>query len=394
MKNCLFTKISLRCLLWLIIVTTGWNTDNSSAKQVPVKDINLSVKIEQSFQDPIEYVLGKLRDYDLVMIGEHHRLRQEPVFIQSLIKRCFEKNAINLVFLEFGNFEDQGKIDAFMDSAEYDPKPVTDILRNYGVLGWGYQEYFDIFKLIYDENTKRPPSQKIRLILSDPELKDMTLDAQFYDCLKMSSLPEKKRWEVITWLRESLLKDRDQCMSAVIEAHLFQGGLKGIYYAGSSHIRKDLQKKGYGRQYFSAGGILARKYPGRVCCLTFHKQPEFWQKVGDFDYLEQLFTSCGTPFAIDTNDSRISHLKLKGDIAAEGIALPEAFDGYIMLNRDEDYKPCALVPGFYDDEFAKVVWDRLRERKILERFPPEFERFKTKTPTGEELMKMIRQGLH
>jgi len=393
MKNCFFRKIPLRCLLCLLIVTTGWDIDNSSAKQVPVKDSNLPKKIEQSFQDPIEYVLGKFRDYDLVMIGERHWVRQEPIFIQTLIKRCFEENAINVVLLEFGNFEDQGDVDAFMNSAEYDPKPAIDVLRNSYEFGWGYQEYFDIFKLIHDENSKRPPTKKVRLVLADLKREGIYFDGPFYECLKLSPLPDKQRWQMITWLRESIA-DRDQCMAAIIEAHVFGLGLKGIYYAGSSHIRRDLQKKDYGRQYFSAGGILAHKYPGRVCCLTFHKKREFWQEATDFSSLEELFKSLGKPFAVDTNDSRISHLRLKGEIVAGGIALAEAFDGYIMLNRDDDYQPCALVPGFYDDEFAKVVWDRLRKRKILERFPPEFERFKTETPTGEELMKMIKEGLH
>jgi hypothetical protein len=183
-------------------------------------------------------------------------------------------------------------------------------------------------------------------------------------------------------------------MSAIIGAHIFGRGLKGIYYAGSSHIRKDLMKKDYGLQLFSVGGTLARKYPGRVCCLTFHNQLKYWQNVSDFNYLEGLFKSSGKPFVIDTNDPRISHLKLKSDLALEGVALYEAFDGYIMLNQDRDYKPCDFVPGFYDDEFAKVLWDRLRKKGELEQFPSEFERFKTETPTGEELMKMMRQGLH
>lgn len=389
MKNDFFVKISLRCLLCLLIVIASSGFNKASANKVTPAEKNFPEKLDK-LQDPIKYVLGKLQDYDLVMIGERHWTREEPIFIQNLIKRCFEENAINAVFLEFGNFEDQGKIDAFMQSSKYDPRPIIDVLRNRGEFGWGYQEYFDIFKLIYDENSKRPTAQKIRLILSDPELKGVSFDTQFYDCLKMSPLAEKKKWEVITWLRESI-KDRDQLMSAVIEAHIFESGLKGIYYAGSSHIRKDLKKKNYGRQYFSAGGVLTRKYPGRVCCLTFHKQPEFWQNVSDFNRLEELFQSYGRSFAVDTKNSPISQLKLKSDILQEGVALCEAFDGYIILNRDKDYQPCALVPGFYDDEFAKIVWGRMREAGYLERLPPELGKWKEKTPTGVELTWMIEE---
>jgi len=390
MKNHLFKRISLGWLLSLLIVIAGIDMNETSANQVPLTEKSLLKKSDKSLQDPIEYVFGKLEDYDVVMIGERHWVREEPIFIQNLIKCCFEKNAINIVFLEFGNFEDQGKIDAFMESAKYDPKPIIDVLRNVADLGWGYQEYFDIFKLIYDENRRRPPAKRIRLVLADPELEGLNFGAHFYDCFKLSHLPDKQKWEMITWLRESIA-DRDQRMSAVIEAHVFGRGLKGIYYAGGSHIRKDLQKKGYGRRYFSAGGILARKYPGRVCCLTFHKKPEFWQNTTDFNCLEELFKNHGRPFATDTDDPRISHLKLKSDIVQEGIALNEAYDGYIMLNLNSDYQICSIIPGFYDNEFTKIIWDRLRNRGLLEKLPLELSQWKEKTPTGKELTRMVKE---
>jgi len=393
MKNDFFAKISSRCLLCLLIVIVSSSFSKASANKVAPAEKDFPEKLDK-LQGPIEYVLGKLEDYDLVMIGERHWVREEPIFIQNLIRRCYEKNAINVVFLEFGKFEDQGKIDAFMDSAEYDPKPVIDVLRNSYEFGWGYQEYFDIFKLIYDENRKRLPSERIKLVLVDPSFDDVDLWSHFYKCLKLSPMPEEQKAPMAGVLNDATT-DRDSRMADVIEAYRYEMNLvKGIYYAGGSHVRKDLQKKGYGRRYFSAGGILARKYPGRVCCLTFHKSPEYWQNASDFKVLEELFKSHGKSFAVDTKGSPIGQIKLKSDVAQEGVELYEAFDGYIMLNLNSDYRPCAFVPGFYDDEFAKVVWDRLRKRKVLERFPPEFERYKTETPTGEELMKMIRQGLH
>ena len=387
MKNDFFAKISLWCLLCLLIVIVSSGFNKASANKVTLAEKDFPEKLDK-LQDPVEYVLEKLQDCDLVMIGERHWVREEPIFIQNLIKRCFKKNAINAVFLEFGNFEDQVKIEAFLQAAKYDPGPVIDALRNCSMIGWGYQEYFDIFKLIYDENSKRPPARRIRLIFPDPELEDIDLSSEFLDCLRSSPLTDKEKYQMITWLRESIA-DRDQCMSAVIEAHVFGRGLKGIYYAGGSHIRKDLQKKDYGRRYFSAGGILARKYPGRVCCLTFHKSPEYWQNASDFNDLEELFKSHGKSFAVDTKGSPIGQIKLKSDVAQEGVELYEAFDGYIMLNLNSSYQICPIIPGFYDDEFAKIVWDRLRKRGLLKKLPPELSKWKEKTPTGEELTWMI-----
>jgi len=386
--NGFFTKTSLWCLLCLLIVIVSSGFNRASANKVTPAEKDFSKKLNK-LQDPIEYVLEKLEDCDLVMIGERHWIREEPTFIQNIIKRSYEKNAVNVVFLEFGNFNDQGKIDAFMDSAEYDPKPVIDVLRSDNGFGWGYQEYFDIFKLIYDENRKRPPSERIKLVLVNPSFDDVDLWSYFNESLKLSPLPYKQRTSMVGSLNDAIT-DRDRCMADIIEMYRYEMNLiKGIYYAGGSHVRKDLQKKDYGRRYFSAGGILARTYPGRVCCLTFHKKPEFWQNTSDFARIEELFKSHKRPFAVDTSNPKVSHLKLKSDVFQEGVAVTEAYDGYIMLNLNSNYRNCSIIPGFYDDDFAKIVWDRLREKGLLEKLPPELSKWKEKTPTGEELTWMI-----
>jgi hypothetical protein len=386
MKSGFLTRMLLGCLLFVV---AGCDVNEASSNRISLTEKNFQEKSAKSFQDPIEYVLRKLEHYDLVMIGEHHWTHEQPTFIQNLIKRCYETNAINVVFLEFGKFTDQGEIDAFMEFGKYDPKPVIDVLRNTYDFGWGYQEYFDIYKLIYEENRKRRASERIRLILVYGPPDDINIEKELYKCIENSEMQEKQKWSVVGWLRDAIT-DRDLFMAEVIDVHLFKPKLKGIYYAGCSHIRKDLRQKDNGRRYFSAGGILARKYPGRACCLTFHMKPRLWQNLSDFNHVEEFYKTYGKPFAVDTNDPLISHLKLKSDIAKKGVTLHEAIDGYIVLNRDKDYKPCAFIPGFYDDEFAKVVWDRLRkDKQRFERLPPELR----KTPTGEELMKMMEQGL-
>lgn len=396
MKTNNFTKILAVCLVCAAVAVAGFGTNKTPVNKVPLAEKNFPEKSNKSLRDPIEYVLGKLKDYDLVMIGERHWAREEPVFIQNLIKRCYEENAIDAVFLEFACLEDQDKIDAFLKATEYDPKPVIEILRKATELGWGYQEYFDIFKLIYDENHKRPSSKRIKLILASwSRTSLLDLRPHFFEYLKSSPAPEEIKGSMANHMFNSIF-DRDRWMGDVMEMYrLKENVVKGIFYAGSSHIRKDMQKKGNGRPYFSAGGRLVRKYPNRIFCITFHMLPRFWQNENDLQYLEELFKSHGKPFAVDTKYLKEGDLKVQSSISKDGMKLPEVFDGYIMLNLNNDYHRCSLIPDFYDDEFAKVAWERLRKHGILKRFPDEGElaRFKTKTPTGEELMKMVENGL-
>lgn len=85
---------------------------------------------------------------------------------------------------------------------------------------------------------------------------------------------------------------------------------------------------------------------------------------------------------------------MKSDIFTQGVDLQDAFDGYIMLNLNKDYHACSFIPDFYNDEFAKVIWDKVRKRGQLKHLPSELEKFKTEPWSGKELRELMKQGLH
>lgn len=377
-------------LMTLGILFRGREVNRAEAKDAPKTSPDNS---EARTPDPITYVLNKLNKYDLVMIGERHRVREEPIFIQNLLKQCYKGDAIDFLFLEFGGFQSQGKIDSFFAGKEYNPKPIIALFQDASIMGWGYREYFDIFKLVYDGNKKRPEAARIKIVLVDGPPSKIDTDRELYRCFDGSSLSEREKWHKVSWLREGI-KDRDSFMGEVIAAYMFDGsGRKGIYYAGGHHIRKDLREKDTGRRLFSTGGILTRKYPGKVYCLAFHKGHEWWQSKSDFKYLEELFKNHGKPFAVDTVNPKLAKLKMKSDVDENGVALKEAFDGYIMLNLDKNYHFCSLMQEVYTDEFAKEVWETLRKEGKLKRLPPELSQYKKRIPNGKELMELIKQGL-
>ncbi len=345
-------------------------------------------------EDPVDYVVDKLRRYDLVLIGEKHWVRQEPLFLQQLVTRCVAEDLIDVVFLELGRLEDQGKLDTFMKSPTYDPTTVIEILREETITGWGYQEYLDIFRRLYEENARREPSKRVRLVMVDPDFDEVDLWSYFDRHLKSADVPEETRRSVTDSLNDAIM-DRDRAMADIIESCRYNLGLsRGIFYGGAGHVRKDLMQKSYGRRYFSVGGLLARRYPGRVCCLTLQRKVEDWQHTEDWACLERLFQSRGRALAIDSNDPALDGLKLKSTVRPEGVRLSEAFDGYIMLSPNKDRQPCRLIPGFYTDDFAQVVWERFREKGWLQRLPEPYSQWREKTPTGAELEKMVEEGLH
>ena len=260
MKNGFFTKIALGCLLFLITISAVSDINQASINQASLTEKKFPEKPDKSLQDPIEYVLGKLEHYDLVMIGEHHYTHELPIFIDNLIKRCYKTNAIDAVFVEFGEFEDQGKIDAFVMADEYNLKLLIEVLQNSSTLGWGYKEYFDIYKLIHEENKKRPPSEKIKLVLTDGPPDDIHIDKELYKCIENSQMQEKQKWRIVSWLREAIT-GRDLFMAEVIDYTFSNRNSKVFTMPVPPTLEKTCARKTMAEGSFLLAGYLLANIP-------------------------------------------------------------------------------------------------------------------------------------
>lgn len=385
MGSQIILRISFVALAVLSAAPRGGATENPAT---PGPSLELD---KSKFMDPIEYTLGKLKTYDLVMIGERHWVKEEPRFVQDLIQHCYKEDAIDYLFLEFGNFEDQAKVEGFLNASEYDPEPIYQVLRNSYEYGWGYKEYFEIFKLIYEENKARPSAQKIEIILVDgPPSDAVQVWPALLEYRNHSPLPAKEKNSRVSWLNDAT-GDRDRFMADVIETHLFEPGRKGIYYAGTGHVSKGLHKKDYGRRHFKTGGLLDHRYPGRVFAITFHLLPAPWRDRKDLMGIEQILSNMKRPIAFDIANSPASELRF----AEAGASLTQTHDGYIILCRNRDYNKCTLMPEVYSDDFAKGLWDMWREDGTLDRFPDAWSFLKERPPTGEELIRLMKeQDIH
>jgi len=345
-------------------------------------------------KDPVDYVLGKLETHDLVMIGERHWTHEEPMFLHEVLRHCYEQRPINYLYLEIGRFVDQCKVESFLSSASYDPSTVIEILRDSYDLGYGYQEYLDVFRFIYEMNQSSPPSRRVEIILTDGPPDEIDLWATIQEFLHTPTrMHEDEKNRLVGWLDDAL-RDRDRFMASIIEATFLQyQGLKGIFYGGYAHIRKNIHKKDYGRMHFKLGGLLDQAYPGRVFSITLHQMPRDWADPKSNEAVEALLERSGRPIGFDLSGHQIGDLRTFYSGIKESEKLSQMFDGYVILNRNGDYHKCAFVPNFYDDEFAKIVWERLRKHGYLERLPHEFEEYRRRIPTGEELMALIEKGL-
>ncbi len=111
-----------------------------------------------NYQTPEDYVIGKLKDHDIVFIGEYHRIKQNVELIHTLIPRLYEDGVYNLG-IEFALRQDQQKIDKLITADTYDEELAGKILFS-SFAFWGYQEYADIFKVAWNFNRRLPEGSR------------------------------------------------------------------------------------------------------------------------------------------------------------------------------------------------------------------------------------------
>lgn len=103
---------------------------------------------------PLDYVIKKFTDHDVVVLGEHHRVRHDGELVQRLIPRCYE-NGIRILALEFANRSSQPLIDSLLALNTYDEAIARQITFDMSV-DWANQEYLDIYRAAWTFNHALP----------------------------------------------------------------------------------------------------------------------------------------------------------------------------------------------------------------------------------------------
>lgn len=116
----------------------------------------LGTWLEENGQDPGDYVVGLFADHDVVLLGEHHRVKHDPLLVQSLLEPMY-RAGVRTLATEFGRREDQPRIDALISAPNWDEEQARSIVFDQ-IVTWGYQEYVDVYRAAWALNRRLPPA--------------------------------------------------------------------------------------------------------------------------------------------------------------------------------------------------------------------------------------------
>jgi hypothetical protein len=319
--------------------------------------------MRESGQDPVAFVLDRVRDHDLLLFDDGMHTAVEPfAFYQKLIRdRAFQRQ-VKYIFLEALPINLQPQVNAFLDAEREDPTTLYPVLQDDYGTGFPYKTYFDLLHTVYEVNRQLPKAEQLHVVCVSNPVYWMGI----------------KTPEDVALFRKGLA-GRDALMYEVIldELDRFRSGRKGIFLTNTRHAYKGI-RDGQNRLYWNCGTYFHERHPGKTYSLRCHhlvlliERPaektaakastaegmerfvyrwarpgrglwdEAWQRLGD------------KPTAVPLAGNVLGREPYVGNHmanAAPGQTFADAYDAVLFLTPLEQLRQTAIVGEIYTPAF-------------------------------------------
>lgn len=303
---------------------------------------------------PLDYVLDKFENHEIVLLGEMHYIRQQVEMYHRLIP-LLPEHGINLFATEFGRREDQALIDELLGKEQFD-FPLAKLITLHQEAFWGYQEYLDVYRLIWEQNRKNPPDRQIRCIgLNDP-----------YNWKLYNKICREQKREPNAEERKLIWKDCDEknWLRALNKYHV-PGvtkvlGIMGSHHAFTRYREPDFTEEG-GRKVFAGfnkvrfGNHVHEEYGDAVCNICFYDpwdslESDAPPKAPGGGIIEDIISPHFSELAFDLKESPVGELADDSfySLGYKDFRLRDISDGMIYTCKLTEFKNLTPIPDFID----------------------------------------------
>lgn len=315
--------------------------------------------LSNNARTPSEYLTSKFQQYDIVMLGEDHAIKEHVDFVKNAIPTLYAAGVTNLC-MEFGAFEMQSKLDSLMNAPEYNEQMARDMMFFYNV-GWAYKEYTDIYEMVWKFNQSLPVGQKKFRIVNI---------SYRYNWSKYESPRNPENMSKVFYLGTP-----DHFRTRIIEKEVLEKNEKAVVYMGLVHtftkyampILKMNNDDFCDYDTGFTGCRLFRKYPGKVTNIMFHmplaSKHQAWASIASpaNGAIEAIMDkNQNTPIGFDLTNSPLGKLRDNSyfSLCYDHFKLEDFFDGYLFI------KPFKFLTGCTMDSlyFEGRQWSEIKEQ--------------------------------
>ena len=314
---------------------------------------NVVEYIASHYQSPEQYVLSKFNDHDIVFLGEFHRIKHDPEFVQRLIP-LLHNAGVNYLGYESARRRDQVLIDSLLNAPSYDEQ-LARLITFKEFVHWGYQEYVDIFKAAWKLNqTLSPGSRRFRILGLN--------NSPDWSVIKTPEDRDKGAVMALVWHSET----EEDWAKVLFDVVVSQGG-KALVYCGSHHAfteyRQPIVINGKFIRFGDTrvGNAVFQRIGKRAFTIKLHApwisadgydQPPVLAADGYIDamlnklepkYQRVGFDLAGTPFGSLPGETSIYRFGYKH------FTLDTIYDGYVCQGPLASYKGVTAIRDFVNE---------------------------------------------
>ncbi len=329
-------------------------------------------------RSPVDYVVNKFADHDVIFLGEAHRIKDNPVLVQQLIPGLY-RAGVYVLALEFANEDDQPLIDSLLRADSFDEHLARHIQMNQYSL-WPWREYLDIYKTAWQLNASLPDTARPFRILG------VNCDLDWSPVQNRGDMdnPELRRQ---VWAGCSEENWAGVVLRAVAE------GDKVLAYCGMHHAFTK-----YRQPIVSDEGKFVRfgdvRFGNHVFqaigdrCMTVAMHHAWGDRLSGYaradrrpvnGAIDQVMASLGDDFqscGFDVTGNPFGDLPDSETIYAVGyddFSLSDFCDGYIYFRPFAEYETVTYIEGFYTEDNIELARIKAPQVQYRQASPERFE---------------------
>lgn len=299
---------------------------------------------------PQNYVLEKFTNYDIILLAEDHRVKENLIFLGKLIPQLYKKGIYTLG-MEFGASEDQLLLDSLVTAETYDENLARQLMFNYNS-GWAFKEYMDIYKFTWEFNKSLKKNERKFKILNLSYKYNWTSFSGQRTPENMKIVFYNGNTEVFRFniVEKEIIKKKEKILILTGDVHAFTKYKFPYYdYTSPNFVRFD-------SNYF--GNLIYDKYPTKVFSILLHKpfynypnkKPLLISPAnGKIEQIMNLLSN--QPIGFDLNNTPLGQLPDSSyySMGYSNFKLSDFYDGYIFLKPIKKLTSCTIDTFFLND---------------------------------------------
>ena len=297
-----------------------------------------------------ELVSGLFKQFDVLFLGENHRIKQQVEFVSTLIP-VLQKQGVHILFYEFTNYSDTKLSDSLLIAPEYNEPMVWQMLRK-SEWDWAWQEYADNFRAAWEVNRRRKQGEPpFRIVGMMPDI-------------NYAAIQTPEDWDNDDKKRAFWDFEHNKTWQEVIETEALTKGQKALVYCGAHHAFSKFRHPIVIDDRFirfendREGTECYLKYPGRTATILFYnplsRKPQLGSNYirpfsGIIDSVTASLPKTLQTFGFLTSVSSLGESIDTLSFYSMGygtIKMKDLTDAFIVTGPVNEYKTCTLIPGF------------------------------------------------